>query len=464
MLIPLFVLLTPILASAAEKPPNVLFILTDDQRPDTIGAGGNKIISTPHLDRLTRRGTGFSFAHCAHPLCVPSRVEILTGTTGFTNGILQRGSMKLKPGLPFWPAVMRDSGYDTCYVGKWHTAGRPRDRGYAQTLGLFSSGGGRFWKPKTDYKGDPVTGYRGWIFQTNDRKLFPEQGVGLTPNISAKFADAAIQFLKRKSTKPYFLHVNFTAPHDPLLWPPGFKEKYRADSMPLPPNYLPEHPFDHGNLRGRDEKLLPWPRTKKAIQENLAVYYAVISHLDQQIGRILTALKESGQEDNTIVIFSSDHGLAVGSHGLMGKQNMYDHTVQVPLILAGPGIPKAANRNGIVYLRDLFPTVCDLTGIKVPKGVEGKSVVPLLKDRRKAIHKRAFCYFNDSQRMIRDHQWKLISYPRINKYQLFHRPTDPFEKRDLAKVPQHRDTFARLKQELKAWQEQVKDPVLKETP
>src|SRR5262245_42221834 len=132
-------------------------------------------------------------------------------------------------------------------------------------------------------------GYRGWVFQTDDGKLFPEQGVGLTPDISRRFADAAITFLKRKPSRPLFLHVNFTAPHDPLLLPPDHEKAYDPERLPLPANFLPRHPFDHGNLTGRDEQLWPSPRTESDARAELAAYYAVISHLDEQVGRVLAA-------------------------------------------------------------------------------------------------------------------------------------------------------------------------------
>ncbi len=446
--------------SGLSAKPNVLFILSDDQRPDTIHALGNKIIETPNLDRLVKSGTTFTRAHCVNPLCVPSRVEIFTGTSGFKNGVLMRGRNKLNEKIPFWPQVMKQAGYHTWYVGKWHTAGRPSTRGFSDVNGLFSGGGGKYWKPKVDYKGDEVTGYRGWIFQTDDRKLFPEKGVGLTPDISRKFADAAIELLNRKPKKPFFLQVNFTAPHDPLLMPPGMKDKYDPMKMPLPKNYRPRHPFDHGNFNGRDEKMLPWPRTKAAIRRNLAVYYSVITDMDAQIGRILDALKKNGQDKNTIVLFSSDHGLATGSHGLMGKQNMYEHTILVPMIVSGPGIPKGAKSEALCYLRDLFPTVCELTGLQIPTSVEGKSLAPILSGKAKSVRDRVFCYFNDCQRMIRNERWKLIHYPKIKRDQLFDLKNDPDELVELSQLKKYRKTKEKLKSQLREWQRKVKDPLL----
>src|SRR5262245_47874217 len=300
---------------AQEKSPNILLLIADDQRPDTIAALGNPRIHTPNLDDLVRRGTAFTRATCAHPLCYPSRAELLTGCTGFRNGTFSE--LKLNPDVPLWPQTMKAAGYRTCYVGKWHTAGRPSKVGYDETDGLYASGRAGD-QPYVDFRGRKATGYGGWQFQTDDGQRFPEKGIGLTPNISGEFADAAIRLIRKPSDKPFFIHVNFTAPHDPRIWPPGYETKYQPSQMALPANFRPEHPFDHGNLRGRDELLLPFPRTADDVQQELACYYAVISHLDEQIGRIFKALDDSGQRENTLIIYTADHGLAIGSHGLVG--------------------------------------------------------------------------------------------------------------------------------------------------
>lgn len=436
--------------------PNVLLIVSDDQRPDTIRALGNAVIETPHLDALVRAGTVFTRAVSPNPICVCSRAEIITGCTGFKNGVLDSG--KLNPQLTRWPQAMRDSGYHTWHVGKWHVTGRPRDNGYEESLGLYA-GGGQAPKNETDWKGREITGYKGWVFQSDEGKKFPEKGIGLTANISALFADAAIEFIERKPDKPFFLHVNFTAPHDPLVMPPGYEKKYAAERMPLPGNFLAQHPFDHGNFRGRDELLLPFPRTERDVREELAHYYAVISHMDEQIGRMLAALEKTGQAANTLVIFTSDQGVAMGSHGLRGKQNMYEHTIGVPLVMRGPGISKGVRLNAQVYLRDLYPTVCDLAGVPIPQTVEARSLAPLLAGRVKSIHPHIFGYFRDVQRMIRTDRWKLVHYPQIDRLQLFDLSRDPLEMRDLSADPQQAAVVTELRGKLSAWQREVGDPV-----
>lgn len=442
----------------AAKRPNILFLLSDDQRPDTIAALGNPVIKTPNLDALAKRGVSFTRAVCANPICTPSRAEIMTGCSGFKNDVLDFGK-PINPDLTTWATAMKQAGYHTWYVGKWHNNGRPSDHGYEETLGLYS-GGGRSWsKPTQDWKGQEITGYRGWVFQDDQKNLFPEKGVGLTPDISSKFADAAIQFIQRKPNRPFFLHVNFTAPHDPLLGPYDKQHQYTVDQIPLPPNYLPQHPFDHGNFDGRDERLLPFPRTKQIVRETLAVYYAVISDMDTQVGRIIESLKATGQFDNTIVIYSSDHGLGVGSHGIRGKQNMYEHTINVPLIFAGPGVSQNKTSTAQVYLRELYPTVCDLTGITIPESVEGESFASILTDTNQQHHTQIFGYFRNKQRMIRTDQWKLIWYPEIDRTQLFDMVNDPSEVKDLSGKESKAGIVKELREQLRDWQAEVGDAV-----
>lgn len=446
-------------ATAKSKKPNVLFLLTDDQRPDTVRALGNPMIDTPNLDSLVRDGTAFTRAVAPNPICVPSRAEIMTGCDGFRNGVQGFGGERMNPELVLWADCMRTAGYHSWYVGKWMNDGRPITRGYKESLGLFAGGGAKWWVDQVDYHGRPVTGYRGWIFQDDEGRKFPEKGVGLTPNISKEFADAAIAFINRKPKKPFFLHVNFTAPHDPLLMPPGYEDKYDPAKMALPRNFLPEHPFDHGNSRGRDELLLPWPRTPEDVRRDLAVYYAVISHMDEQIGRILKTLEATDQVGETIVIFTSDQGLAMGSHGLRGKQNMYEHTVGTPLVFRGPGISGGKRSSAQCYLRDLYPTVCELAGIDIPKTVQGSSLVPVIRGNEESIYTHVFGHFRDAQRMIRTDRWKLIYYPKLGRYQLFDLAHDPCELKNLAEDARHADVLAELRGKLKAWQNEVGDPL-----
>ncbi len=438
-----------------------MFIISDDQRPDTIAALGNPIIQTPNLDRLVNSGTTFTRAVAAYPICHVSRAEILTGTTAFRNGVQYRGT-KIDLSLATWAGTFRAAGYHTWFVGKWHNDGQPKQRGYEETRGLFTSGGAgkeKLAEPYVDHAGRKGTGYTGWTFKTDDGKVELEKGVGLTPDISRHFANAAIELINRKPTEPFFLHVAFTAPHDPRLVPPGWEKKYEPKKMPLPKNFRAEHPFDHGNLHGRDEVLLSSPRQPDEVRAELAAYYAAISGMDEQIGRIVDALKATGQLDNTIVIFTSDQGLAVGSHGLMGKQNLYDHTFGVPLIFSGPGIPKGARRNADCYLRDLFPTACEFAGVKIPETVQSRGLAAVIADKTNAVHPFVIGYFTDTQRAIRQGQWKLIVYPQAKRTQLFNLADDPDELTDVSALAPHAPRVGELRAKLVRWLRENSDPL-----
>jgi arylsulfatase A-like enzyme len=232
--------------------------------------------------------------------------------------------------------------------------------------------------------------------------------------------------------------------------------------MEIPGNFLPIHPFDHGNFDGRDEELLAWPRTEEAIRDLLRVYYSVIDDMDAQIGRIIATLKQTGQYENTIIIFASDHGMSCGSHGLRGKQCQYEHTINVPLIFAGPGIPANTSSDAQVYLRELYPTTCDLVGATIPATVTARSFAPVLKEETEAHHDDIFGYFTDTQRMVRDDEgWKLIRYPQIDHRQLFDLSQDPLELTNLAEStePGHRKRFEELKEKLETWRNETGDPL-----
>ena len=433
---------------AQSDPPNVLLIVSDDQRPDTIAALGNRVIETPNLDRLAKRGSVFTSATCANPICTPSRAELLTGCSGLRNGVFDFGRT-IDSSLPTLPEPFNQAGYETWYCGKWHNDGRPAKHGYAGTNRLYTGGGGKWWKPQVDYRGHDVTGYKGWVFRDADDKPLPELGVGLTPAISRLIADGAIEIIQ-KSAGPFLIHVNFTAPHDPLLLPPGYENRYDAKDIPLPNNFMADHPFDHGNKGGRDEALLPIPRTKEIVRADIAAYYAVISHMDAQVGRILDALESQGKTKSTVVVFCSDHGLGMGSHGLRGKQNMYEHTIRIPMIFAGPDVPVGKQFAGHAYLRDIFPTLCDLAGLEKPD-VDGKSQLPVMRGQRDSMYEFTVGYFRDSQRMIRTNKWKLIEYPLVKQTQLFDLESDPMEMNDLSASPAYAELRGDLSKRLNEW-------------
>jgi arylsulfatase A-like enzyme len=428
--------------SAPVDRPNVLILFTDDQRYNTVAALGNDEIRTPNMDRLADMGTAFTraFVMGGHhgAICAPSRASLMTGRSLFD--LYETGDV-IPERHAMMPSVFAEAGYVTFATGKWHNDRGAFVRAFQQGDNIFFGG---MHHPQDGGHEAP------WLYHFDATGRYADstkwQGDRFS---SALYADAAIAFLDRQrdSDRPFFAYVAFTSPHDPRTPPQPYRQWYPADRMALPPNYLPDHPFDNGELKVRDEQLLPHPRTEDAIRGELAAYYGMISEVDAQIGRILDALEATGQLDNTIVVFAGDNGLAVGSHGLLGKQNLYEHSVRVPLILAGPTIPRGERRDALAYLFDVFPTLTELAGVPTPPTVGGATLVPTL--RRADAEGREFAYFayRDLQRAVRTaDDWKLIAY-NVNgelRTQLFDVNADPFETLNLADDPAFADRLEQL--------------------
>jgi arylsulfatase A-like enzyme len=408
-----------LLALAAPTPrPNIVFLFSDDQRFDTIRALGNPEIQTPNLDRLCARGVAFTQATIMGgnqgAVCVPSRAMLMTGQT------LHHATEALAGRRPYllWPAVFAQAGYQTYGAGKWHNGPKLFHE-------AFSDGGPIFFGGMADHYQTP-------LHRFHPSAKYPPAGAERSPKQSATelFTDGLLGFLQRRDrAKPFCAYVAFTAPHDPRQAPPEWQAKYPPDKIKLPPNFLPQHPFDNGELQIRDENLLPVPRTPEAVRKEIADYYALISHLDSEIGRILDAVDE-----NTIVVFAGDNGLAVGQHGLLGKQNLYEHSIRVPLIVAGPGIARGRKSPALVQLQDCFATLCDLAGIPKPATVEGESFAAALRGQAFAGRSHTLHYYRDFQRAVRTRTHKLIRYTVKGKvtHQLFDLRRDPWERNSLA--------------------------------
>ncbi len=412
-------------AWAADK-PNVLFLLSDDQQYDALHALGNDTIRTPSLDKLVRRGFTFNQTYCngsmGGAVCQPSRSMIMTGRSLF------RSPIEIPADLPTMPETLDKAGYVTFATGKWHNS----EPVFAR---LFRQGGANlFFGGMTDQNKVPLHD-----FDPTGKYAAHDEHIGKGFS-STLFADAACQFLKgHKGSKPFFLYVAFTAPHDPRTPPGEYARMYDPAKMPLPKSFMPQHPFNNGDLIGRDELLAPWPRTPEIVKQHIADYYGMITHMDAQIGHLLKSLEETGHDKDTVIVFTSDHGLALGRHGLFGKQNLYEHSMRPPLVIAGPGIPENKGSDAFVYLFDLFPTICDLTGTPIPDTVEGKSLVPIMQGKTDKVRDAIFLAYKDVQRAVRSDRWKLIRYTQINKSQLFDLANDPDEIKNLADDPKYAD-------------------------
>lgn len=434
-------------AQRAARPKNIVFLLADDQRFDTIHALGNPDIHTPHLDALVHRGVSFTNAYTfgSHhgALCVPSRAMIMTGRQLF-----HIDNPDDLPGtVPLLPHLLHENGYTTYGTGKWHNGRRSFNR-------AFDSGGCIFFGGMSNHTAVPVHAY-------DPTGAYPTEAARTGNRFSSElFADEAIRFLRaHDGTKPFLLYVAFTAPHDPRTAPPAYRALYDPARLPLPPNCWPRHPFDNGDLDTRDEKLAPWPRTPENTRAQLADYYAMISHLDEQVGRLLTVLEETGNDTNTLIVFAGDNGLAVGQHGLFGKQNAYEHSIHIPLLFAGPGVPRDKRCDAFCYLTDTFPTLFDLAGQAVPGGLDGKSLVPAMHGN--TVRDAIFFAYRDTLRAIRIGNDKLIEYTvnGTRHTQLFDLARDPYETTDRSNHPRQAKTLARLRARLRAMQHETGDPL-----
>jgi arylsulfatase A-like enzyme len=272
-------------------------------------------------------------------------------------------------------------------------------------------------------------------------------------------ADKAIDFIKRTAgTKPMCLYIAPHEPHDPQYATPDFYAHYLPEELPLPAAFAPFLPFDNGDIKIRDEMTLPWPRTAENVRRKLARYYASTEYWDAAMGRVIAALRENGQFENTIFMIAGDNGLSLGEHGLLGKQNLFEFGgMHVPLILAGQGIPKGETRTP-VYLMDVFPTFCDLIGTPIPKRVEGLSLAPVIRGEKPRVREYLYTAYRDCQRSISDDRWKLIRYPLIDKTQLFDLSRDAHEEHDIAGQPEQAARIRELMGKLAELQKQWDDP------
>ncbi len=232
---------------------------------------------------------------------------------------------------------------------------------------------------------------------------------------------------------------------------------YDPEKIPLPAAFVPLHPWDNGDMAVRDERLAPWPRTPEDTKRQIAEYYACVSCLDHHVGRILAALKDLGQLDNTVVVFTGDNGLSLGEHGLFGKQNLYEFGgMHVPLVVAGSGVQQG-HSDALVYLMDLLPTFCDLAGAAIPEGVEGRSLAPILAGKEDKVREVLYTAYQNNQRAVRDGRWKLIRYPLVDKTQLFDLQADPHELNNLAYQGEHAAKVAEMMELLAREQQRYGD-------
>ena len=451
-------------ASAQEdRKPNILFIISDDLTATAVSSYENQACNTPNIDKLASEGIRYTRAYTQYPVCGPSRASMMfgyypnaTGTYGYVSGRENIG-----PDRKTWPQLFKENGYYTARVSKIFHMGVPIDiengsngtDDEASWTERFNSKGPE-WKAEGEAE----------LVQGNPDGTLPRKGGNVMTIVKAagddllhsdgKTAQKAVELIKEHKNEPFFLAVGFVRPHVPFVAPKDYFEPYPYDAVELPRKVegdwddIPERGINYvTSINGQ----MSLDQEKKAV----AAYYASVSYMDAQVGKVLKALKEDGLEDNTIVIFTSDHGFHLGEHSFWMKVSLHEESVRVPMIIKAPGV-KPAICNSFVELLDLYPTIAELTGIEGSKHIQGKSLVKTFKNPNHEVREMAFSVSQGGKSfLLRSQKWAYIQYDEDAKagIELFDMENDPKQFTNLATDPAFAQTVSyfqkRLKQKLK---------------
>ena len=431
-------------ATAAAK-YNVLLIAVDDLRPE-LGCYGNPIVRSPHIDRLARRGVRFERAYCQYPLCNPSRTSLLTGRYPTTVRVLDNNRYFRDefPDLLTIPQLFRQHGYVTARSGKiFH--------GVIDDAPSWDEGGEpvrRRQPPSAEERARQARNSDRWEAVPGDGENQPDD----------RTASRALELLEKYKDRPFFLGVGFVKPHSPLVAPKKYFDLYDPTKMPLPEDFAPRPtlppgvpaaalPERNGDLFiGRDA-------TPEAAREMIRAYYACVSFMDAQVGRVLDKLESLGLADRTIIVLFGDHGYHLGEKGKWSKHNsLYEVAVRVPLIIVAPGMARAgAACPRTVELVDLYPTLAELCSLKPPGGLEGQSLVPLLRDPRQIWDHPAYTVTLRGKifgRTVRTERYRYTEWdPEGAQAELYDHRSDPHERRNLAAEP----SYASVRKQMRDW-------------
>ena len=451
--------------------PNILFLFSDDQCWDTIGIIGNEV-ETPNLDKMVKNGVFFENAYNSGAwqgaVCMASRTMLMLGKQLWDAH--KYYDDQVRNPADFWSTYLKRRGYKTYFTGKWHISNISPKNIYDVT-GTIRPGMPNYSDPKLggNYRWDQRgAGYfrpsskndNSWCPSNPIYGGFWEGGIHWSEVIRKEAIDFIYQAANSK--EPFFMQIAFNAPHDPRQSPDEYIKKYPIEEIGIPVNFLPENPhvyaMELAKGMARDEDLAPFPRTIYSVKKNRQEYFALISYMDMQIGKIIDALRDTKQIDNTVIIFTSDHGLSCGQHGLMGKQNMFEHSMKPPLIISGPGFPKGKTIKTPVYLQDIMPTTLELAQVPIPDNIAFKSLLPVIKGKQS--YSSIYGAYKDKQRMIRKNDFKLVWYPESETYLLFDLLKDPYETNDLIYEKDKQKIVNELKKELYDQQLKLNDPML----
>ena len=444
---------------AAKEPMNVLFIISDDLTSNALSCYGNEVCQTPNIDALAADGMRFTRAYCQATYCGPSRASFLSGYYPHATGVLGYKSPRPQIGdRQTWPQAFKDDGYYTARVSKIYHMGVPG--------GIESGSDGaddalswveRFNSPGPEWKAAGV----GETLEGNPDGSRPVVGGNTFVVVEAdggdevhsdgKTAAKASELIREKRKQPFWLGVGFVRPHVPFVSPANYFEPFKPFSKLALPDRV-EGDWDDIPKLGINYKTsvnmkMDLRRQRKAI----GGYYASVAYMDAQVGKVMTALRESGQAGNTIVVFTSDHGYHLGEHDFWAKVSLRDESSQVPLIIKVPG--KAAGVcNSLVEMLDLYPTIGNLCGIDVPDHVQGKDISKMLDDPSHTVHEFAFSVAPMRKGfLIRTDRWAYIQYKEdaSGGMELFDMESDPKQFTNLATSPEHQSIVSKMKRHLK---------------
>lgn len=450
--------------------PNVLILMTDDMSRHCVSATGGRQSLTPHIDAVAARGTvmenvvhqgGFSGA-----ICTCSRAMILTGRPLWSvtpENLTYAGPAQLKTADVLFPELFRNNGWHTFATGKWHNGNaallKSFDHAEAITGGMLpfnnrDRGGARDNAIEIGML-NPDS-----IRIAADRTIEKHKTVGWSTDV---FYDAAESFLDTDwdQDKPFLMYVSTNAPHDPRHVPTEILERF--SNVKEPPSFLPVHPFDNGDMKVRDEMVYKPPHTPEVVRRERAIYLAMCAQIDDRVGQLVDKLKQMGELDNTIILFTSDHGLAAGEHGLLGKQNLYDGSWRVPMIVAGPGVPVGKRRSGLAYLHGVFPTLTHFAGLQAPSHCQAFDFSGTILGQDEGQGTVFGAYMPNVKvpkgvRAVRRDNMKLLMYTHSGRRQLFDLAADPWETNDLIGDPAYTETVQSLMTSLNEWMDTAGDP------
>lgn len=443
-----------------KKQPNILWYCTDQQRFDTIGALGNPHVQTPTLDALVAGGTAFTHTYCQSPICTPSRTSFMTGLYPSRAHSTRNGNESLANHPPLISKLLADAGYHCGLVGKFHLQSSGK-RTEPRLDDGFSS-----WKfshaPRDDW--EEGHDYADWVRERGgdlDALRKSDENVPAEFHQTTWTTERALEFLEEAAgiDKPWMLNLNPYDPHPPFIPPKEFADRFDPESMPGP-LFRESDIAAQAKLSAIDFQTESRSPDDLNAKEKQALYYAMIALIDDQLARIIQRLDETGQRENTVIIFTSDHGESLGDHGLLFKGcRFYEGLVRVPLIFNCPGrFPAGKRSDALVELLDMSATILDLAGIPRPDYFQGKSLAPILTGRARADHHRdsvrseyfdalaaQFCAGNASfATMYRNARYKLVVYHKEDLGELFDLENDPHEFENLWDSSEHQTLKAQL--------------------